>query len=89
MALIQCEECSQLISERARTCAQCGYPRRPPPWTHRAFKVLVGLAAAIFVGLFVLSMIMAWVARKPFELDLRDIEPRTTLQLQDAPGRLG
>ncbi|WP_394002486.1 hypothetical protein ACF3M1_16475 [Luteimonas sp. WGS1318] len=89
MALVQCKECNREISDRAATCAQCGYPRRPPPWTHLVFKIVIGLAATLFLGMVVLWMVLAWVTRKPIDIDMPDPAPSATSQLQDAPLRIG
>ncbi len=88
MALVRCVECGRDISEHAAICPQCGYPSRPRPWTHRAFKILIAIAALIFIGMFVLSLALAWFTRKPFEIDLPQADLAPTSALQDTRGPL-
>lgn len=86
MALVQCNVCSREISDRAAVCPQCGDPRRPAPWIDRAFKIVVGVAAALFIAMFVLGLILSIVVPKgPSELHLRDIDARTSLRVDGLP----
>lgn len=88
MALVRCVECGRDISEHAAICPQCGYPRRPRPWTHRAFKILISIAALIFIGMFVLSLALAWLARKPIQIELPENGVAPTSMLHDTPAPL-
>lgn len=78
MALVRCKECGNEISEHATTCVRCGYTKRPHAWANLAFKLLVTLVALIFVCMFGLSMLLAWVTRKPFEVHLDSLGPPST-----------
>lgn len=53
MALIDCPECGEEVSEKAEACPNCGAPIRP----HSGGSLLSGIAKAVGLGVVVLAAV--------------------------------
>lgn len=54
MALVQCKECGQMISGKARTCPQCGAPRYVARLKQGFFFLFLEIAIVVVVLTWVL-----------------------------------
>ncbi len=55
MALINCKECFQKISSKAKNCPHCGCPRKDKSFYTGCFFVFLGLLTALIVFLYILG----------------------------------
>ena len=53
MALVNCKECYQEISNKAEKCPHCGYPIKKKGGLAGCFMIFLGLIAAVIVFLFI------------------------------------
>jgi uncharacterized membrane protein YvbJ len=72
MALVNCPECGQQVSDKAAFCPHCGYPFKAVPqktgdWFERnysgIFKIAIGIPIAIFGSLLVAAIIILLFVR--------------------------